>query len=205
VRHHLPNLSVNRTACKLRLQVPSGLRPPAAGYLKRWAPYSVLRLAALHLPFQVASFARSGATLRFGGLYRSSVLAAPSAQFAVARRSSFCAASVPPRSAADLKVSFSGAAPEGAESSSCGGLRSFGRGPSVRRRVRFARLCSKACAPWLAKAHSSRSRRPVPCRAACSAVLRGAWPNPAVEGTACKLRLQVPRRLRRRAAPHLER
>jgi len=30
-----PNLSVNRTACKLRLQVPSALRAPAAGYLKR--------------------------------------------------------------------------------------------------------------------------------------------------------------------------
>jgi hypothetical protein len=29
------NLSVNRTACKLRLQVPSALRAPAAGYLKR--------------------------------------------------------------------------------------------------------------------------------------------------------------------------
>jgi len=33
----LHNLSVNRTACKLRLQVPSALRTPAAGYLKRWA------------------------------------------------------------------------------------------------------------------------------------------------------------------------
>jgi hypothetical protein len=30
-----PNLSVNRTTCKLRLQVPSALRAPAAGYLKR--------------------------------------------------------------------------------------------------------------------------------------------------------------------------
>jgi hypothetical protein len=30
-----PNLSVNRTACKLRLQVPSALRAPASGYLKR--------------------------------------------------------------------------------------------------------------------------------------------------------------------------
>ncbi len=30
-----PNLSVNRTVCKLRLQVPSALRAPAAGYLKR--------------------------------------------------------------------------------------------------------------------------------------------------------------------------
>ena len=30
-----PNPSVNRTACKLRLQVPSALRAPAAGYLKR--------------------------------------------------------------------------------------------------------------------------------------------------------------------------
>ena len=28
------NISVNRTACKLRLQVRSGLRPPPAGYLK---------------------------------------------------------------------------------------------------------------------------------------------------------------------------
>jgi hypothetical protein len=34
----MPNPAVNRTACKLRLQVPSGLRPPAAGYLERWAP-----------------------------------------------------------------------------------------------------------------------------------------------------------------------
>lgn len=30
-----------------------------------------------------------------------------------------------------------------------------------------------------------------------------AWPNPAVEGTACKLRLQVPSALRAPAAPHL--
>jgi len=30
------NPSVNRTACKLRLQVPSALRAPAAGYLKRY-------------------------------------------------------------------------------------------------------------------------------------------------------------------------
>lgn len=32
-----PNLSINRTTCKLRLQVPSALRALAAGYLKRWA------------------------------------------------------------------------------------------------------------------------------------------------------------------------
>jgi len=32
-----------------------------------------------------------------------------------------------------------------------------------------------------------------------------AWPNPAVEGTSGKRSLPVPRRLRRRAAPHLER
>ena len=32
-----PNPSVNRTACKLRLQVPSALRAPAAGYLERYA------------------------------------------------------------------------------------------------------------------------------------------------------------------------
>jgi len=31
---HPPNLSVNRTARKLRLRVPSALRAPAAGYLK---------------------------------------------------------------------------------------------------------------------------------------------------------------------------
>ena len=30
-----PNLSANRTACKLRLQDPSALRAPAAGHLKR--------------------------------------------------------------------------------------------------------------------------------------------------------------------------
>ena len=30
-----PNPTVNRTACKLRLQVPSALRAPAAGYLAR--------------------------------------------------------------------------------------------------------------------------------------------------------------------------
>jgi len=33
----VPNLSVNRTAHKLRLPVPSALCAPAAGYLKRWA------------------------------------------------------------------------------------------------------------------------------------------------------------------------
>lgn len=32
----MPNLSVNRTACKLGLQVPSALRVPAACYLKRY-------------------------------------------------------------------------------------------------------------------------------------------------------------------------
>lgn len=31
------NPSVNRTALKLRLRVPSALRAPAAGYLQRWA------------------------------------------------------------------------------------------------------------------------------------------------------------------------
>ncbi len=31
----MPNFSVNRDACKLRLQVPSALRAPAAGYLER--------------------------------------------------------------------------------------------------------------------------------------------------------------------------
>jgi len=31
------NTTVNRTACKLRLQVPSALRAPASGYLQRWA------------------------------------------------------------------------------------------------------------------------------------------------------------------------
>ncbi|MDP3653280.1 MAG: hypothetical protein Q8R67_16520 [Rhodoferax sp.] len=35
-----PNLSVNRTAHKLGLRVPSALRAPAAGYLKRWATSS---------------------------------------------------------------------------------------------------------------------------------------------------------------------
>ena len=39
----------------------------------------------------------------------------------------------------------------------------------------------------------------------CSAGSHPPWPNTTVEGTACKLRLQVPRRLRRRAAPHLRR
>lgn len=34
--HLVANLSVNRTACKLRLQVPSALRAPAADYLKRY-------------------------------------------------------------------------------------------------------------------------------------------------------------------------
>jgi len=29
----MPNSSVSRTACKLRLQISSGLRLPAAGYL----------------------------------------------------------------------------------------------------------------------------------------------------------------------------
>lgn len=35
-----PNLSVNRTAHKLRLRVPYALRAPAAGYFKRWLPAS---------------------------------------------------------------------------------------------------------------------------------------------------------------------
>lgn len=41
-----PNLSVNRTACKLRLQVPSTLRAPAVGYLKRWASQSASAMAS---------------------------------------------------------------------------------------------------------------------------------------------------------------
>lgn len=32
-----PNTTVERTACKLRLQVPSALRAPAAAHLRRWA------------------------------------------------------------------------------------------------------------------------------------------------------------------------
>lgn len=36
----MSNLSVNRTARKLRLQVPFALRAPAAGYLKRYASRS---------------------------------------------------------------------------------------------------------------------------------------------------------------------
>lgn len=35
MRGERPNLSVNRTARKLRLRVPSALRAPAAAYLKR--------------------------------------------------------------------------------------------------------------------------------------------------------------------------
>jgi hypothetical protein len=31
-----PNPSVNRTPYQLRWQVPSGLRPPVAGYVERW-------------------------------------------------------------------------------------------------------------------------------------------------------------------------
>jgi hypothetical protein len=33
----MANLSVNRTPCQLRWQVPSALRAPVAGYLKRYA------------------------------------------------------------------------------------------------------------------------------------------------------------------------
>jgi len=33
VGDQMPSPSVNRTACKLRLQVRSGLRPPAAGHV----------------------------------------------------------------------------------------------------------------------------------------------------------------------------
>jgi len=33
----VPNPSVNRTARKRGLQVPSGLLAPAGGYLQRWA------------------------------------------------------------------------------------------------------------------------------------------------------------------------
>lgn len=33
----MPNPAVNRTACKLRLQVPSALRAPAAPHLERYA------------------------------------------------------------------------------------------------------------------------------------------------------------------------
>lgn len=39
--NQVANLSVNRTACKLRLQVPSALRAPAAGYLKRYVSKTV--------------------------------------------------------------------------------------------------------------------------------------------------------------------
>ncbi|MFV5213632.1 hypothetical protein ACLIIZ_07885 [Azonexus caeni] len=33
--HQRPNPSANRTPCQLRWQVPSGLRPPVAGYVER--------------------------------------------------------------------------------------------------------------------------------------------------------------------------
>ncbi len=43
----MPNPSVNRSACKLRLQVRSGLRPTPAGYVERYSdaarPNNVVR------------------------------------------------------------------------------------------------------------------------------------------------------------------
>lgn len=46
--NQVANLSVNRTACKLRLQVPSALRAPAAGYL-HVGPYEQLSLIGTQL------------------------------------------------------------------------------------------------------------------------------------------------------------
>jgi len=54
-----PNLSVSRTARKLRLRVPSALRAPAAGYLKGWS--ADFRKPQRPLGFEVA---------RKHGLYR---------------------------------------------------------------------------------------------------------------------------------------
>ena len=91
------------------------------------------------------------------------------------------------------------------------------------------RRCGQACgSSWQVPSRNTNASRSGRCRLPTSAVagsfraaraLRGrlvsqgsptrsattAWPNPAVEGTSEKLRFSVPRRLRRRAAPHLER
>ena len=45
----MANLSVNRTVGKLRLPIPSALRAPAAGYLKRWASLKEDRFALMRV------------------------------------------------------------------------------------------------------------------------------------------------------------
>lgn len=75
-----PNPSVNRTACKLRLQVRSGLRPPPAGYVERWASVSMKhKLAVILLTcYAVSSMAREDVApekiTSFGNEYASACL-----------------------------------------------------------------------------------------------------------------------------------
>ena len=45
----MANLSVNRTVGKLRVPIPSALRAPAAGYLKRWASLKEDRFALMRV------------------------------------------------------------------------------------------------------------------------------------------------------------
>jgi len=47
------NLSVNRTPGKLRLPVPSGLRPPVAGYLERYLHSPTPEEAIAKMPFLI--------------------------------------------------------------------------------------------------------------------------------------------------------
>lgn len=47
LRAATPNPSVNRTACKLRFSVPSGLRPLVAHELARWASQAAYALPLL--------------------------------------------------------------------------------------------------------------------------------------------------------------
>ncbi len=162
------------------------------------------RLAALHLPFQAPSVRGVGAYGLVGYSLRMSTHRSSVEFLALGRRWSIHAASSARRNAKS-KVGFIGAAPEGAEFSARCHLRASEPALSVSRRERFARLYSAACAPWLAKAHFSRSRRPVARRAPCSAVLTAPWPNTTLEGTAGTLRLPVPSALRAPAAPQLRR
>lgn len=161
-------------------------------------------LAASRLPFQVPSVGGAGGSGVGASAQRT--LGCPRVlEFLATGRSSPVRSSVRARCAVENKVSFIGAAPEGAESSGCGGLWSSHPGLSVRLRERFARLGSAACAPWLAKAHSSRSRRPVACSAAFSTVLQVPGPNHSVNRTPCQLRWQVPSGLRPPVAGYLKR
>ena len=160
-------------------------------------------LAASHLPSQMPAVGSTGALAR--GLCQCSVVRPSVAEFLALGRPLPVRSSVGAQRAVGKKAGFIGAVHEGADSLGRFGLWSFGRALTLSRRTSFARRFSSVSGRPRAKAHLSCPEQPTSCSAALTAARQPSGPNRRFEGTACKLRLQVPRRLRRRAAPQAKR